>query len=251
VRPPRPPAGCTAPAPALGLDYHNHLLPGVDDGAADFAQALTAISGLQALGFAGAVLTPHIYHGVFDNNAADLRRRFDSFTAALRQAGVAFALHLAAEYFADAQFLRLIKEAELLAAPHMGERLVLLEFSQLQQTPFAEPCLAALVSRGYRPVIAHVERYRFVDHAQADWLERFEGAGAVLQGDVGSLAGQHGLDVQLFARRLAERGLVRIWGTDLHHSRQLKRHIVPGLAWLASIGRLDAELSPYLTGVAP
>jgi tyrosine-protein phosphatase YwqE len=230
--------------PARGRDYHSHLLPGVDDGIADYAEAKQAIAGLLALGFSGAVLTPHIYAGVFDNDRAGLRAHFDRFTAALADDGIQFPLHLAAEYFSDEAFLRLIEEDDILFARVDTERWVLMEFPCLQEAPLAGACMAALVARGYRPVIAHVERYRFVAQAQDEWLARFAAAGAILQADIGALAGQQGDAVKSFARRLAEQGKVDIWGTDLHNPGQLARHIVPGLARLDSLRRPAAALDP-------
>lgn len=224
-----------------GMDYHCHLLPGVDDGMADVETAVAAIEAMQALGYAGAVMTPHIYTGVFDNDAAGLRAAHRVFAAALAERGITFPLSLAAEYYADEHFLKLIDDDELLALPVNGERWVLLEFPYMQETPFAGVCLAALTSRGYRPVVAHVERYRFVAQEPAVWLERFERAGAVLQGDIGSLVGQFGEPVKKFAAWLLEKEKISIWGSDLHHPGQLARHIAPGLAKLGN-GRLNTLL---------
>jgi len=231
-------------SPARGRDYHSHLLPGVDDGMASYPEAKRAIAGLLALGFSGAVLTPHIYAGVFDNDHAGLRAHFDRFRAALAADGIAFPLHLAAEYFSDDAFLRLIDADDILFVQVDAERWVLMEFPCLQEAPRAGACMAALVAAGYRPVIAHVERYRFVAQAPDEWLDRFAAAGAILQADIGSLAGQQGEAVQSFARRLAEQGKIDIWGTDLHHPGQLERHIVPGLARLDAIGLPAGALDP-------
>ncbi len=236
--------------PELGLDFHNHLLPLVDDGMASYQDARLTIEKLQELGFLGAVLTPHVYHGVFDNDADKLRNSFDSFIRSLREDAVAFALHLAGEYFADGHFLKLIEKGDLLHIKLGNERLVLLEFSYLQETPYASACLAALVACGYRPVVAHVERYRFVAQAPERWLELFLRYGAVLQGDIGSLAGQHGEAVKRFARWLLERNLIPLWGTDVHHPRQIERHIVPGLLQLNGAGRFAGRLNPMLVGMA-
>jgi len=228
--------------PARGWDYHTHLLPGVDDGITTYTQAKRAIAGLLALGFSGAVLTPHIYAGVFDNDCAGLCAHFNRFTAALAEDGIAFPLQLAAEYFSDDAFLRLIETDDILFVQVDAERWVLLEFPCLQESPLAGACMAALVAAGYRPVIAHVERYRFVAQAPDEWLERFSTAGAILQADIGALAGQQGGAVQSFARQLAELGKIDIWGTDLHDPGQIARHILPGLAWLDAIGRSAAAL---------
>jgi tyrosine-protein phosphatase YwqE len=240
------------PAGRLGLDFHSHLLPGVDDGMPDYDEARAAILSLAALGFSGAVLTPHVYKEVFDNDSAALAAAFEGFVKSLAADGVDFRLHLAAEYFADENFLRLIERDDLMHVTIGHERWVLLEFPYLQESPYSAVCLSALVARGYRPVIAHVERYRFVAQAPEDWLARFAGAGAVLQGDIGSLVGQYGEPVRRFASWLAARGLIEIWGTDLHRASQVQRHVVPGLAKLAAAGRpaKAAELNAVLEGLA-
>jgi protein-tyrosine phosphatase len=233
----------------IGLDFHNHLLPQVDDGMASYEDAKVTIGKLKALGFFGAVLTPHLYHGVFDNEAANLRTSFEAFILALQSDGIAFELHLAGEYFADEHFLKLIAQGDLLYTRLGGERLVLLEFAYLQESPFASASLAALVAKGYRPVIAHVERYRFVARAPEQWLELFARYGAILQGDIGSLAGQHGEGVKRFAQWLLDRNHVPIWGTDVHNPGQIERHIVPGLMQLNGARRLNGKVNPILVGI--
>jgi tyrosine-protein phosphatase YwqE len=236
----------SVPVLSHGLDFHNHLLPAVDDGVPDLATSRAAIEGLRGLGFAGAVVTPHLYAGVFDNEAADLRRRFRHYTDALEAAGERFPLHLAGEYFTDEHFLKLIEAEDLLYVPINGARCVLMEFPFMQETPYAGPALSALRAHGYRPIIAHVERYRFIAQAPEPWLERFAQAGAILQGDIGSLAGQYGPSAKRLAETLLERNLISIWGTDVHHPAQLSRHIAPAMSRLAPLGRLNTLLDALL-----
>jgi tyrosine-protein phosphatase YwqE len=215
----------------------------------NYEDAKRTIAGLKALGFSGAIVTPHLYHDVFDNQAARLRIVFDEFSAALRNDGIDFALSLAGEYFADDYFLNLIDQGDLLFTPVGDERWVLLEFPHLQESPYATACLAALVSHGYRPVVAHVERYRFAAQNPEGWLELFARYNAVLQGDIGSLAGQHGEAATRFAGWLLDRSHIAIWGTDIHKSKQIERHIVPGLAQLGAAGKFNSGLNPMLNGV--
>jgi tyrosine-protein phosphatase YwqE len=94
-----------------------------------------------------------------------------------------------------------------------------------------------------------VERYRFAAQTPDTWLQQFKRYGAVLQGDIGSLAGQHGEDVKRFATWLLLRNYIEIWGTDIHKSRQIERHIIPGLAQLGLAGRLNNALNPMLSGI--
>jgi tyrosine-protein phosphatase YwqE len=243
------PAINRAGSPAsLGLDFHSHLLPAVDDGVKDNAAAKTIIHSLKQIGFTGAVITPHIHKGVYENSLFSLRQAFAEFVAMLDGAGMEFRLYLGGEYFADEHFLQLIERDEILFVPVAGERWVLLELPYFQETAFASVCLSALVARGYRPVIAHVERYRFVSLSPHEWLRRFDRWGVILQGDIGSLAGQHGPEIRRFAIWLAERDLVPIWGTDIHHPGQIESFIRPGLAQLRPAGRLNTILDPLVLG---
>jgi tyrosine-protein phosphatase YwqE len=228
----------------LGLDFHNHLLPGVDDGMKDFVQAKTAVAALRTAGFTGAIVTPHIHAGVYDNRSTTLRQSFADFVAGLRAAGEHFPLRLAAEYFADEHFLDLIQRDDLLFLQVGQERFVLVEFPYHQETPYTGVCLSALAARGYRPVVAHVERYNFVARAPASWLARFAALGAILQGDIGSLAGQHGDHVRRFGLWLVARNLVPLWGTDLHDPAQIEPFILRGLRQLAAQQRLNGLLAP-------
>jgi tyrosine-protein phosphatase YwqE len=233
---------------SLGLDFHSHLLPAVDDGIQDFAGATSAINSLKQIGFTGAVITPHIHKDVYDNSSLALHQAFTNFTALLAKENIDFYLHLAGEYFTDEHFLTLIERGEILSVPVAAEQWVVVELPHFQEASFASVCLAALVSRGYRPVIAHVERYRFVSLAPQEWLERFARYGAILQGDIGSLAGQHGAETRRFATWLADRDLVQIWGTDIHHQTQIESFIRPGLAHLRPTGRLNTILDPLISG---
>ena len=235
----------------IGLDFHSHLLPGVDDGVADLAEARRAIAGLRRAGFSGAVVTPHIFKGVYDNSSTGLTASFKNFAAELAAEAEPFALHLAAEYFADDNFLEMIKADDLLSLDVGGERWVLLEFPSHREAPTAAICVAALAARGYRPVIAHVERYLYVARGKTVWLSRFMRSRAILQGDIGSLAGQHGEEVRRFAVWLLDRQMIQIWGSDLHHPEQMERFITPGLAHLAPRGHLNQLLDPVLAAAAP
>ncbi len=225
--------------PALGWDFHCHLLPGVDDGVRSLAESREAITGLRALGYHGAVITPHIYAEVFDNTADDLREAFESFREAIDPG---YALRLAAEYHTTDALFGLIEAGDLLYLPLAGERLVLAEFPFLMSAPRGIEALTALVQAGYRPVLAHVERYRYIQHDPEPWLERLQALGVWLQCNVGSLVGMHGPAPQAFARQLLQRELPVIWSTDLHRPRQIQRYIAPGLRQLSHLGRLNARL---------
>lgn len=225
---------------ASAWDFHCHLLPAVDDGLRSLEETRAAIKSLLALGYQGAVLTPHIYPGVYDNTPDQLR---DAFRALRQEIEGDFSLHLAAEYFADEALLTAIERDDILYLELGNQKIVLVEFPTLMPSPAGMDVLLQLRRAGYQPVLAHVERYRYVQREQSLWLPRLERTGAWLQCDIGSLAGQYGPNPQVFARSLLDQKLPTLWGTDLHRVAQLERYVVPGLAVLTKNGhRINAVL---------
>lgn len=230
---------------AATWDFHCHLLPAVDDGLRSLEETQAAIAGMRALGYLGAVLTPHIYPGVYDNTPDRLR---EAFLTLQQSIGSGFGLHLAAEYFADETMFTAIEREDVLYLPVGNQKVVLVEFPALMPAPCGLDVLRALHRAGYQPVLAHVERYRYVEQDPSAWLPQIEQSGAWLQCDIGSLAGQYGPQPQAFARGLLDRELPTLWGTDLHRTAQLERYITPGLALLAKGGqKINAVLEELAT----
>ena len=234
-----------AAQPALMLDFHCHLIPGVDDGVRTLEEARATIAGLRALGYRGAVVTPHIYPGVYDNSADALRTAF----AALQQdVGHDYPMWLGAEYHTNDGLFPLIEAGDLLHVALGDARVVLAEFPYLMPAPRGLEALAALRHAGWQPVLAHVERYRYIAQDPEPWLAHLRELDVWIQCNVGSLAGMYGPQPQAFARHLLQRGLPVLWASDVHRPMQVQRYIAPGLRELAGLGQLNALLDPLLTG---
>jgi tyrosine-protein phosphatase YwqE len=221
-------------------DFHCHLLPAVDDGLRNLEETQSAIVGMMALGYRGAVLTPHIYPGVYDNRPDQLRAHFNQLQTQLSNH---FKLQLAAEYFADEALLADIEKDDVLYLELGDHKIVLVEFPALMPSPVGMDVLLGLRHAGYQPVLAHVERYRYVGLEPSRWLPRFAQTGIWLQCDIGSLAGQYGTHPQSLAHSLLDQNLPTLWGSDLHRVAQLQRYVAPGLAALTKSGqRINAIL---------
>ena len=152
-----------------GIDAHCHLLPGVDDGAADMEESLSIIRGLQALGLRGAVCTPHIMASLPQNTPAYLRQAFEHFQSIVnRQSSIVnFQLHLAAEYMLDETFPRHLASGDLLTIPeeilfvnrkseivNHTKKFLLVELPQYLLPPGWQDMLDAILSAGYTPLLA-------------------------------------------------------------------------------------------------
>lgn len=225
--------------PSLCWDFHCHLLPGVDDGVRTLEEAREAIRELRGLGYRGGVLTPHIYADVYDNESVALRKAFKDFQSNI---GADYPVWLAAEYHATEVFFDYIAEDDLLYLLLGDRRVVLVEFPYLMPAPHGIEAIAALARAGYQPVLAHVERYRYIQANPEPWLSDLARYDVWLQCNIGSLAGMYGDGPRALAQTLLARNLPMLWGTDLHRPRQVQRYIAPALKQLSNVQRVNSVL---------
>jgi tyrosine-protein phosphatase YwqE len=233
------------PTPDLAWDLHSHLVPGVDDGVPTIDDALAAIRELHSLGYRGSVVTPHVYRGLYPNTRETLEPALSSLRTALANAGIDYAIQMAAEYFADEHLIELAGREPLLSFGSPDAPLVLVEYPYSVEPLLWADALTALLRNGYTPVLAHIERYRFVSDNPDLWLERFAQFGVKIQCNIGSLVGQYGQRAFELARRMRDQRLATFWGTDLHRPAQIEKFIRPGLTHLTELGQLNAELAPH------
>lgn len=199
----------------MKLDFHSHILPGIDDGATDMNNAVELAIALKDWGFERVTCTPHITNK-FRNTPDTIRPVFESLQEALYLKGVNLDLKMSAEY-------RIVPETwpEILEKGWImpiEDRFLLMEFPIFNPEdignlkPLEE--FKKVISLGLTPLLPHPERYFYLDN---DELMRYLDAGVKIQSNYGSLAGLYGEEVQQNAMNLVNEGLVSYYGTDMHN----------------------------------
>lgn len=202
----------------LGADMHSHLLPGIDDGAPDMETSLELIRSLVKLGYTRLYTTPHVMSELYPNTRDIIFQKRDAVLQAIENEAVKLEkFDAAAEYFIDENFVGLIKKEPLLTLP--GNR-VLVEMSTYQPYPALHQVLFDLQMKGYKPLLAHPERYRYYNSAED--FENLKLLGCEFQTNILSLSGYYNTAVQAAARTLLQHKLIDFLGTDLHHMRHLE-----------------------------
>ena len=140
------------------IDYHSHLLPGVDDGVQSMDDTLKILENFEKQGIAQLWLTPHIMEDI-PNSTEKLKNRFAELQAAYTGN---IKLHLAAEYMMDTLFEERLKAGDLLPLGEIGNHL-LVETSYFNPPLRLYETLSSKKSKGYLPVLAHPERYHYMD----------------------------------------------------------------------------------------
>ena len=202
----------------LGVDMHSHLIPGIDDGSPDIETSIELIKGLQNLGYKKLITTPHILWDVYPNTSEIITQGVADLKQAVADAGVEIEIHAAAEYFIDEHFEDLLKNKVPLL-PISGN-MVLVEFSMVTAPMDLQQTLFEMQIQGYQPIIAHPERYVYLNHRK-HFFDELKEAGCLFQLNILSLGGYYGKGVQELAEYLLKQNLYSFAGTDLHGARHL------------------------------
>ncbi len=208
------------PFGSLHTDMHSHLLPGLDDGAETVEHSLELLRELRELGFRKLVMTPHVMGDFYKNTPEGIRAALAELRTAAAAAGLDdVQLECAAEYYLD-EWLgqKLAAGTELLTFG--GERRYLLFETSYMNEPFnLQATIFELKAAGYRPVLAHPERYTYFYGRLAEVRKLREEYGVLLQLNLNSLAGYYSPAARRVAEQLIDERLIDFVGTDTHHLR--------------------------------
>lgn len=195
-----------------GEDRHCHVLFGVDDGVKTLEEALNVLEYDEKLGLTDVWCTPHVMEDL-PNTTEELRQRF----AELQQVyDGPLRLHLAAEYMLDNLFEERLKAGDLLT---MEEDIILVETSTWNPPTNFYWILKEIMKAGYHPLLAHPERYRYLE--DKDYV-KLNGMGVRFQLNLGSLTGYYGPTAQKKAKMILKNGWYSHYGSDCHRLSTIK-----------------------------
>lgn len=186
-------------------DYHCHILFGVDDGVKELSESLKVLGYYESLGVKRVFFTPHInltYNdwGLIEANFSTLKNRFKG----------TIELQLAAEYLLDSGFTMQMKQG----LKCIEDRKVLVESSYLNKSANFDETLYEIANEGFTPIIAHPERYLFMD---VNKYHKLKNCDYLFQLSLLSLSGMYGSQVKCRALYVLERGMYDLIGSDIHN----------------------------------
>lgn len=212
-------------------DWHSHILPSVDDGISSMEHAIKTLKYYEKIGISDVWFTPHIMEDI-PNQTADLRKRFEELQTAYDGS---VKLHLAAENMIDNLFNERLANRDLLPIGTKGDHL-LVETSYFQPPLNLYDTLQKIQEIGLQPILAHPERYAYMEQVDYDRLKQMK---VKLQLNLGSLVGGYGPGAQEKSLMLLTKGYYDFYGSDLHrldafryaiHVKALKKSTVKLLA---------------------
>ena len=197
------------------VDQHSHILYGLDDGVKTQEDSLAILRFLEEQGVSEVWLTPHVMEDV-PNTTEGIMARFAQLKA-VYDGGLK--LHLAAEYMIDTLFEERLAARDLLTH---GNDTVLVETSAVAPPINLWEVLESMRKAGYRPLVAHPERYRYMDKAD---YKRLHDMGCILQMNIPSIVGFYGEGARERALDLLGKGWYAMVGSDCHRFRALQAQL--------------------------
>ena len=203
--------------PDRHVDFHSHLLPGIDDGAKSEADTIGLVTEMKNLRFEQLITTPHVMKNIWDNTNAGIKGKLLETQTFLKENAIEIPLHAAAEYLMDGNFTELFQNQKLLT---LKENYVLVEMSYLNPPIQLYDIIFDLQVAGYKPILAHPERYLFY-HNNFGEYEKLKRSGCLFQVNLLSVVGYYGKEVAMAAKKLLDKGMIDYACSDVHHQKHI------------------------------
>ena len=191
------------------IDLHCHILPYLDDGARNMDETLSMLQIAVQSGVKSMVATPHCEHGGTDEILSIYKR----VCKVIKDRQIPLNLYLGMEIFATQDTVDLLYREQLLTLN--GSRYPLIEFDFLAKGRDETEILEDLLQEGYRPLIAHPERYLFLQR-NPDLMNLWWQMGCLFQINRGSLLGRFGMEAQQLSLAMIDRGFATVVASDGH-----------------------------------
>lgn len=203
---------------SMWVDFHSHLLPGIDDGCQNVEESLANIKELKQQGISRIITTPHIFNEVYPNNPEIIREKLALVKKALNENKIQMDITATAEYYLDEWFCQNYKNMELLT---IAGKYLLVETNYVERPHFLEQILFDLQTSGYRVILAHPERYNYLIY-DFNLLETLHNSGVLFQCNLLSFTGYYSKQVKKAAFYLLNNELIDLVGSDIHRMRHTK-----------------------------
>ena len=204
----------------MKLDFHSHILPGLDDGATCIEDSLMLAKALKNWGFERVTCTPHITD-LYRNTPDTIRPAFEQLQEAMQGAGIELDIRMSAEYRLVPQVWPEVLEKNWIMPIEDKYLLMELPISKPEQMGYIKPLeeFKKIISMGLTPILPHPERYFYLSRRE---LMSYVDAGVRIQCNYGSLAGLYGDTVEQNVRNIIDEDIVSFYGTDLHNAHYVK-----------------------------
>ncbi len=202
----------------LGVDFHNHVLPGIDDGSPTLEESLKMLQLWIDMGFKKIITSPHVITALYPNTKDIILGQMHHLKEVIDVNNMPIELEATAEYRLDFEFLERMEKGELL--PFGPNNFILIELPFQKPAFSIEEIIFEIESAGYQPILAHPERYIYL-YSDFKKYQAMKDRGLLFQLNANSLNGFYNGLVKRTAEKLIKNNLIEFICSDAHHCHHL------------------------------
>ncbi len=200
-------------------DIHCHMLPFVDDGPDSVMEAKALLAESYEQGVRRIIVTPHYRPEMFETPIKRIRYSYSRMKEIAAEMGIR--MRLGCEFYRNEHLVSLLRERE---RPSLaGSRYVLIEFSTNDLFQTIHNSVYELLTNGYKPVIAHIERYACC--GEIEKIQELRALGASIQINAGAVLGNAGRHTRRYCKKLMQADLIDFIASDTHDTKNRRPNL--------------------------
>ena len=200
--------------PDKGLfDIHCHIVPSVDDGSSSVEESFKMLQMEYRQGVRGIIATPHYRFQMFETPVETVEQQFLLLKRLARKVAPDLHVYLGCEFHSNMQMVEMLLNNEIHTMA--GSRYVLTEFSGASSADYIYDRVYALLTHGFKPIVAHIERCECL-RKDIGFVEELNSLGARMQVNADSVIGKEGFGTKRYCRKLMKSNLISFIASDCH-----------------------------------
>ena len=214
------------------IDIHSHIIPGIDDGSKSVEETFEMIKEAEKVGFTDIFTTSHFIPHYYEPTIEEIIIWRDKLQEKLDSRNIDIKLHSGMEIYISNKLHELIKESKVLTLDE--SRYMLIELPLSSNVNYLDYILYFLQTMGIVPIIAHPERYTYIQEDPTiveDYIEK----GALIQCNYGSVLGLYGKKAKKTIKILLKRKQVHFLGSDCHKQNSMYKKIPKAIKKIKNI----------------
>ena len=228
------------------IDMHSHILPSIDDGSRNIEETVDMLQEANQAGFTTVVATSHYYLGYYEVEEKERLKYISDVIDEIQDLASNLQIYIGSEIYVNSQMVNWLKEHK--ASSINGTKYVLFELPFQYQIQNLQDVIYSLLSHKYVPIIAHPERYEYVQK-DPNILLNYIDLGVLFQSNYGSVIGQYGKAAKKTVTKLLENNFVHFLGSDAHRHKSIYTKIPNALEELGKI--ISNEKINEITNINP
>lgn len=199
------------------IDLHCHIIPAIDDGSASIEESIKIAKEAKKSGFTHIFCTSHFMEEEYILKEEN-EKLLNNLREELKKNSIDITLYNGNEVYISTEITNWIRESKFQTLNN--SRYILIELPMTTKFPRINEIIFEILVKEYIPIIAHPERYNFVQEDPNSLISFIE-QGALFQMNYGSIIGNYGKKAEKTATILLKNNMIHFFGTDNHRKNSI------------------------------